>query len=71
MSDVNLNKDTRDRGLEVLLYQIKREEDDLLQSPVEHNQRKCKLTINLPLLFGREFHFHIEFYITNHLNFRR
>lgn len=59
-----LNKDTRDRGLEVLLYQIQKEENPSL---IENEPRKCKLTVNLPLLFGREFHFHIELYFTKRL----
>lgn len=63
MTDINIHKDSRNRGLEVLLYNLEEEEDQTLDN--EH--RKCKLTVNIPLLFGREFHFHIEFYITNHL----
>lgn len=63
MSDLNIHKDSRNRGLEVLLYNLEEEE----QPALENEHRKCKLTVNIPLLFGREFHFHIEFQIKDHL----
>ena len=59
MNKLNIHKDSRDRGLEVLLYQV--ETEDL--PSLDNNQKKCKLKVKLPLLFGREFHFYIEFYI--------
>jgi hypothetical protein len=62
MSDINIHKDSRNRGLEVLLYHQEKE-----PVPSENDEGKCKLKLGIPLLFGRKFHFQLEFYITNHL----
>lgn len=63
MTDINIHKDSRNRGLEVLLYNLEEEVDQTLDN--EH--RKCKLKVRIPLLFGREFHFQCEFHNKNHL----
>ncbi len=58
MNDININNDSRNRGLEVLLHQPEKS----LQIN-QDEQPKFKLKLLLPLLFGREFHFQFETYI--------
>jgi hypothetical protein len=56
VKDINIYNDSRDRGLEVLLY---KEEKTLQQEP-----KKFKLELVIPFPFNREFNFQFETYIS-------
>ncbi len=56
MNEINIYKDNRDRGLEVLLYQKEKE--------LKNEKQKFRLKFLIPFLFNREFNFQFEFYIT-------
>jgi hypothetical protein len=58
VSDLNINDDSRDRGLEILLY--KKEKNS--HSP-QKDFKKFKLNFVIPFPFGREFNFHFEAFI--------
>ena len=58
MNNLNINNDSRNRGLEVLLYQTEKS----LQIH-QNEQSEFKLKFKVPLFFRREFHFQFEFYI--------
>lgn len=53
MKELNIYNDTRNRGLEILLYNPEKKEE------VQEEPKKFKITISL---FNREFNF--EFYMT-------
>lgn len=59
MKELNIYKDGRDRGLEVLLYNNKEEASYINQE----EPKKFKLKIRIPLPFNREFTFQFETYI--------
>ena len=58
MNNINIHNDSRDRGLEVLLY---KKEKDLDKSQKE--LKKFKLKFVIPLPFSLEFNFQFETYI--------
>jgi hypothetical protein len=57
VKQINIYDDTRDRGLEVLLYHKEKE--------LKTEDNKFKLKFLIPLLFNREFNFQFEFYISH------
>lgn len=59
MSDLNIYDDSRNRGLEVLLYSLESEE-----TPNIEVNRKCELNFTIPLLFNQELHFKFKTFIT-------
>ena len=58
MNDLNIYDDSRNRGLEVLLYQPENDEP-----PKPEVKRKCELKFTIPLLSNQEFHFQFETFI--------
>ena len=56
MNNLNINNDSRNRGLEVLLYQPEKNSQSH-----QNEQSEFKLKFKVPLFFRREFQF--EFYI--------
>jgi hypothetical protein len=58
VNDLNIYDDSRNRGLEVLLYQTEK------NSQINQDEQgKFKLKFTLPLPFGREYHFQFESFI--------
>ena len=55
MNDLNIYDDSRNRGLEVLLYQPEK-----IPEITQDEQRKFKFKLKIPLFFDREFHFQFE-----------
>lgn len=63
MSDININEDSRDRGLEVLLYHPEK-------NPEQNDEnKKFKLNLKLPLCFERYLNFQVEFFMTKKSTF--
>lgn len=60
MNNLNIYDDSRNRGLEVLLYQPEKNE----QNPQDEN-KKFKLKFSLPILFNKVLYFQFESFITN------
>ena len=58
MNDLNIYDDSRNRGLEVLLYKLENDEE-----PTPKVKRKCGIKFTIPLLFNQEFHFQFETFI--------
>lgn len=55
MNELNIYDDSRNRGLEVLLYQPEKNSEI-----TQKDQRKFKFKFKIPLFFDREFHFQFE-----------
>lgn len=55
---INIHDDTRNRGLEVLLYQPEKTPD-----PIVDDKKRFRVEIVLPLFFGKKFNFNFEIYI--------
>ena len=58
MNELNIYDDSRNRGLEVLLYQTEKNSE-----VAQDERRKFKLKFILPLPFGREYYFQFESFI--------
>lgn len=58
MNDLNIYDDSRNRGLEVLLYQPEK-----ISEVTENEQRKFKFKFRFPLFFNREFYLQFESFI--------
>ena len=58
MKDINIYDDSRNRGLEVLLY---KEEE---KKTPQQEPKKFKLELVIPLPFNREFNFQFETFIS-------
>lgn len=56
MKDINIYSDSRNRGLEVLLYKK--------EKTLQQESKKFKLELVIPLPFNREFNFQFETFIS-------
>lgn len=57
---INIHKDSRNRGLEVLLYHPEK------KSEVLNNDRNTfKINLKIPLFFKREFNLNLEVFLDN------
>jgi hypothetical protein len=56
VKDINIHDDSRNRGLEVLLYKQEKES--------QQESKKFKLELMIPLPFNREFNFQFETFIS-------
>lgn len=58
MNDLNIHKDSRNRGLEVLLYHPEKVIDTS-----QNEIQKFKLSFTIPFFSHKEFTFHFEFFM--------
>ena len=58
MNELNIYDDSRNRGLEVLLYQPEKD-------PEITQEEQPKFKFKIPLFFNRELHFQFDFFIKN------